>query len=56
MKKKEITENKGITGNSTDYNVYHLTAFQRIFAIIVGVSVGFAAGYIYFENNIIGII
>ena len=55
-KKPKIVENKGMTGLGTDYTVYIMSFIQKLCAIIVGFAVGFAAGYLYFDNKIIGII
>lgn len=54
--KKKKEENHGITGDGTDYTVYTLNAGERLFAVVVGFAIGFAASYVYFDNTAISIV
>ena len=55
-KKNQIVENKGITGEGTDYTVYILTTRQKLLAVGAGFLIGYAAGYVYFDNATVGLI
>ncbi len=55
-KKKKLVENKGITGAGTDYTMYILTFSQKLFAMLCGFAIGFAASYIYYGSKILGFI
>ncbi|MDE6087248.1 MAG: hypothetical protein K2G25_02550, partial [Oscillospiraceae bacterium] len=55
-KKNQIIENKGITGDGTDYTVYILNFKQKMLAVIAGFLVGYVAGYVYFDNSTVGLI
>ena len=55
-KKNQIVENKGITGEGTDYNVYILNSREKLLAVMVGFLIGYIAGYIYFDNSMVGLI
>ena len=55
-KKNQIVENKGITGDGTDYTVYILDSKQKILAVVAGFLIGYIAGYIYFDNETVGLI
>ncbi len=55
-KKNQIVENKGITGEGTDYTVYILTSRQKLLAVAAGFLIGYIAGYVYFDNNAVGLI
>lgn len=55
-KKKEIVENKGITGMGTDYTVYVLSTIEKLTAIVVGMAAGFASCYVYFSNTPISVV
>ena len=55
-KKNKVVENKGITGEGTDYNVYILSFKQKMLAVAAGFLIGYAAGYIYFNNSAVGLI
>lgn len=47
-KKEKVVLNRGITGAGIDYSVYVLTPAEKIFAMVVGLVVGFGACYLYF--------
>ena len=55
-KKNQIVENKGITGDGTDYMVYILNTSQKVVAVLVGFLIGYIAAYIYFNNPTVGLI
>lgn len=55
-KKNQVVENRGITGEGTDYTVYILTSKQKLMAILIGFLIGYIAGYVYFDNSTVGLI
>lgn len=55
-KKNQIVENKGITGEGTDYTVYILNSRQKMMAVLAGFLIGYIAGYVYFDNSTVGLI
>lgn len=56
MKKEKHIENKGITGNGTDYTYYKLNSSEKIKAVLAGILIGFIASYIYFNIKILSLI
>lgn len=55
-KKEKYVEYHGITGEGTDYHVYHMNAAEIMLAVLVGSGAGFAAAYIYFGNTLLSVI
>lgn len=56
IKKNQHKENKGITGNGTDYTYYYLSFYEKLTAMAAGFLVGFIASYIYFNMALLSII
>lgn len=57
MKKKtKHIENKGITGNGTDYTYYSLNFSDKLIAITAGFLIGFVASAIYFNVAVLNFI
>lgn len=57
MKKKaKHIENKGITGNGTDYTYYSLKSSDKLTAVAAGFLIGFVASAIYFNITLLNFI
>lgn len=46
----------GILGMGEDYHIYHMTWGDRLKAVGIGVIVGVAVGYVFFENIIMAVL
>lgn len=55
-KRKKIVANRGLSGAGTDYTVYIMKPNEKLIGFVIGMAVGFAAGYLYFDSKIFGII
>ena len=40
----------GIMGMGDDYHIYHMTVMDRLKAAGIGIALGVAVGYVFFEN------
>lgn len=55
-KKAEVPVIPGIMGMGDDYHIYHMTILDRAKAALIGLVVGVAIGYVFFENAIAAVI
>lgn len=55
-KKNHYVPMKGILGNATDYNVYHMDIKERIAGFLIGFLGGFAVIYIFFRLSYVSAI
>lgn len=55
-KKAEVPVIPGVMGMGDDYHIYHMTILDRAKAAFIGLVVGVAIGYVFFENAIAAIV
>lgn len=54
--KKEIEIKTGLLGNAIDYSCYQFSVKEKILYFLIGLVLGFAAGYIFYESIILSLI
>lgn len=55
-KKQKIVVDKGITGMGMDYRVYIMSSKEKMLARVAGFLLGYIASYVYFDNQLMGLI